>query len=172
RARRGDDGMAEGERVAVALGDEHGAVAGPLRRRGDLPDPHRRQAAVGGDREAELRHGPAPSGGTAAARCCLSSRLSTLRAVGRGSGPVSWALLGHWKGARRSRHQAMISSADAALPAAGVITACTASPQAGSGSPMTATSATAGWRASTASTSAGLMFSPPLMIMSLARSRM
>src|SRR5690348_4183136 len=146
--------MAEGERVAVALSDEHGEVAGPLRRRGDLPDPRGRQAAVRGDGQAELRQGPAPSGGRVA-RCALSSRLSTLPVVVRGSGPVNSALLGHLKWARRSRHQAMISSADAVLPAAGVMTAWTASPQVASGTPITATSATAGWRASTASTSTG-----------------
>ena len=75
--------------------------------------------------------------------------------VVRGSVLANSALLGHLKCASWSRHQAMISSAEAAEPGAGMITACTASPQVGSGRPSTATSATAGWRASTASTSAG-----------------
>src|SRR6185369_7910912 len=46
------------------------------------------------------------------------------------------------------------------------------SPQRSDGTPTTATSATAGWAASTLSTSAGYTFSPPVMIMSLTRSLM
>ena len=75
--------------------------------------------------------------------------------VVRGSESVNSTLLGHLKCASCSRHQAMISPAGTAWPGAGMITACTASPQVGSGRPTTATSATAGCRASTASTSAG-----------------
>jgi len=75
--------------------------------------------------------------------------------VVRGSEPVNSTVFGHLKWASRSRHQAMISSAEGCFPAAGMMTACTASPQVGSCRPSTATSATAGWRASTASTSAG-----------------
>ena len=75
--------------------------------------------------------------------------------VVRGSVLANSTLLGHLKCASWSRHQAMISSGAAAEPGAGMITACTASPQVGSGRPNTATSATAGWLASAGRVSFG-----------------
>ena len=55
-------------------------------------------------------------------------------------------------------------------PGVATTIALTVSPQRSSGTPITAASASAGWAASTFSTSAGYTFSPPVMIMSLARS--
>ena len=50
--------------------------------------------------------------------------------------------------------------------------ATTVSPHSAEGIPTTATSATPGWRASTASTSAGYTLWPPVMISSVRRPRM
>src|SRR5262245_47508858 len=62
------------------------------------------------------------------------------------------------------------SSASNVRPAVdGTTNATTRWPQRSSASPITATSRTSGWRASTSSTSIGWMFSPPLMIMSSTR---
>ena len=57
------------------------------------------------------------------------------------------------------------------LPGRSTTTAATRSPSRSSGSPMTATSATAGWSAMSPSSSAGAMFMPPRITWSRARSR-
>src|SRR5204863_10078895 len=62
--------------------------------------------------------------------------------------------------------QCASSSCSVAVP---TTTATTRWPRRSSGAPMTATSATPGWRASTSSTSSGWMFSPPDTIMSSTR---
>src|SRR3970040_1497664 len=61
----------------------------------------------------------------------------------------------------------MISSGRASPPGCRTTIAFTVSPHRSSGTPITATSATAGWSESTFSTSAGDTFSPPEVIMSL-----
>src|SRR5262249_53391595 len=71
---------------------------------------------------------------------------------------------------RRSRAYAMISAGLDSLPGSRTTIAFTVSPHRASGTPMTATSATAGCSASVFSTSAGYTFSPPVIIMSFTRS--
>ena len=88
-----------------------------------------------------------------------------------GSGPkVTWR--GHLKWAIWPRHQAMSAAASRRPSAPGfrVTKACGVSPQVSSGRATTAASRTSGWRYSTSSTSSELMFSPPEMMMSFARS--
>src|SRR6516165_5402755 len=65
----------------------------------------------------------------------------------------------------------MRSSSVALAPSRSTTKACGVSPHFSSGRPTMATSCTAGWRSSTPSTSTEEMFSPPLMITSLSRSR-
>ena len=61
---------------------------------------------------------------------------------------------------------------DLAAPAASTTRALTVSPHFSSGTPITATSATAGWEKSASSTSIDDTFSPPEMITSFLRSEM
>src|SRR6185312_3569789 len=87
-----------------------------------------------------------------------------------GSGPNT-TRRGHLKCAIRSRQKAMMS-ASVTLPAPGfnVTKACGVSPHFSSGAATTAASITDGCLYSTSSTSSEEMFSPPEMMMSLARS--
>ena len=78
---------------------------------------------------------------------------------------------GHLKCAKCSRHQAMMSSAvKSPAPGFSVTKACGVSPHFSSGRATTAASITSGCLYSTSSTSSELMFSPPEMMMSFARS--
>ena len=79
--------------------------------------------------------------------------------------------LGALKWARLSRANCTISASVAVLPGRSTTNACAASPHLGCGMPTTETSCTASWRSNTLSTSTDEMFSPPLMITSLNRSR-
>ena len=66
----------------------------------------------------------------------------------------------------------MISSSVTCSPSATTTSAVTISPHLSSGTPMTATSATAGWLKTASSTSIEETFSPPVMITSFLRSEM
>ncbi len=88
-----------------------------------------------------------------------------------GSSAVKVTPRGALKWASRSRANAMISSPVALLPSRSTTKACGVSPHFSCGRPTIATSWTAGCRSSTPSTSTEEMFSPPLMITSLSRSR-
>ncbi len=78
--------------------------------------------------------------------------------------------LGHLKWAIRSRQNAIRSSAVAVAPGLRVTKALGTSPHRSSGTPITATSATAGCLYRVFSTSMVEMFSPPEMMMSFLRS--
>ena len=77
---------------------------------------------------------------------------------------------GTLKPARRVRQCSRSSRSDASAPGLITTAATTALPHSGIGAPVkTPASATAGWAASTASTSAGATFSPPVTIVSALR---
>ena len=80
--------------------------------------------------------------------------------------------VGTMKPARRAFTCSRSSSAVTLAPGRSTMTAPTSSPRVGSGTPMTAQSATAGCSKRAASTCTEYTFSPPRMIMSLARSTM
>jgi hypothetical protein len=78
---------------------------------------------------------------------------------------------GALKCASRSLTKAISSASVACSPCSSTTKACGVSPHCPLGSPTTAASPTAGCRSSVPSTSTEEMFSPPLMITSLIRSR-
>jgi hypothetical protein len=79
--------------------------------------------------------------------------------------------LGALKSARRARANAIMSSSAALPPSRSSTKACGVSPHFSSGRPTIAISCTAGWRSNAPSTSTEEIFSPPMMITSLSRSR-
>ena len=88
-----------------------------------------------------------------------------------GSSGTNCTPCGALKCARRSRAKAIKSSGVASAPSLRTMNAKGASPHLGCGRPTMAASWTAGWRSKAPSTSTEEMFSPPLMITSLMRSR-
>lgn len=87
-----------------------------------------------------------------------SSRLASLPVGSRGSSSTTTTDVGHLKWAMRSRQNAISSSASSSpgvAPGSSSTTARTASPISGSGTPMTATSATDGCATRASSTSRG-----------------
>ena len=90
----------------------------------------------------------------------------------RGSAEASSTRFGTLKpGQRLGAVAAQVVRASTSEPLSSTTTAVTACCHSGSSRPITAASATCGWRSSTSSTSAGTTFSPPLTIMSSIRSR-
>src|SRR3954451_18755861 len=88
----------------------------------------------------------------------------------RGSAEASSTRLGTLKPASDSAQWRRSSSGLAVEPLVRTTTAVTACCHSGSSRPITAASATSGWRSSTFPPSAGATFSPPLTIMSSIRS--
>ena len=109
---RGGHRVAQGQRVAVPLGHEHRAEPGLLGRPGQLAD-----RACGSPLCEAMR---APAALTIAPRLPgeLRPQLPLEHLAGRRSRQrvMNSALFGHLKCASRSRHQAMISSAEASGP--------------------------------------------------------
>mmetsp|Transcript_27918 Transcript_27918/g.80041 ORF Transcript_27918/g.80041 Transcript_27918/m.80041 type:complete len:233 (-) Transcript_27918:1164-1862(-) len=105
---------------------------------------------------------------------CRISRFWILPVAPRGRSPSHRMICaGTLNDAKRSRAWRRNSSSDGALASALNATAtATASPSVSCGTPIAATSATAGCSKRAPSTSAQEMFSPPRMMMSLARSMM
>src|ERR1041385_8044539 len=109
--------------------------------------------------------------GVIAARPFRSTYFWVLPVAVLGSSPTRVTSRGTLKCAIRSRTKARISAPVADAPPRSTTKAWGTSPHCSSGTPTTAASCTAGWRSSTPSTSTEEMFSPPLMITSLIRSR-
>ena len=100
-----------------------------------------------------------------------STSLRTLPEGVRGSSSTSATTSGVFcRAAPAAAKWARAWSTSKVNPGRATTTAQTRSPSAGSGTGMTATSATAGWVISRSSTSLDEMFSPPRMMMSLSRS--
>src|SRR6185295_3098348 len=114
----------------------------------------RRRVAGGGKRLAE-RGGQLLHAVRVAEANHFSRLFCTLPMAFRGSASSRRSSRGSLYGASASRANARRSSSviGGAVPARGTTQAVTRSPHTGSGTPMTATSATTGWRASTASIS-------------------
>src|SRR4051794_16112705 len=112
--------------------------------------------------EDEQRDAPLRAAGYDVVRVSTSSRRSSFPAALRGSASTTEIDLGTLNAGSRSRQNARRSSTG---PRA-TTNALTASPHSASGRPKTPASTTAGCSSSTASTSVGATFSPPVTIMS------